>query len=216
MEIKDTSYYKHSRPEMFPFVPKDAKKILEIGCGQANFSSQFVKNGVEVWGVEPDASAAKEASKELFKVFTGTIDQAIKDLPDIYFDVIIINDVLEHLTYPLEVLKKLKIKLKENGVTVTSIPNVRYSKNIFNLTFKRDWKYTESGILDNTHFRFFTKKSIKRMHIDAGYSIETIKGINRTKSFAFFPFAVLVNALLLFSQLDMFYMQYATVAKKGK
>ncbi|WP_299668963.1 class I SAM-dependent methyltransferase [uncultured Polaribacter sp.] len=215
MEIKDKSYYKHARTGMLPFVPKEAKTILEIGCGQGNFSGQFVKDGIEVWGVEPDPTAAKFAIEKLFKVFESAIDEALKYLPDDYFDVIIMNDVLEHLTYPSEVLKKLKIKLTKEGVTVSSIPNVRYSKNIFNLIFKKDWKYTESGILDNTHFRFFTKKSIQRLHMDSGYSIQCIKGINRTKSFLFFPFAVLVNILLLCSQLDMFYMQYATVARRN-
>jgi 2-polyprenyl-3-methyl-5-hydroxy-6-metoxy-1,4-benzoquinol methylase len=200
---------------MLPFIPKNAKKILEIGCGQANFSSQFTKEGVEVWGVEPDEKAVKIASKKIFKILRGTIDENIKLLPNNYFDVIIMNDVLEHLIHPDEVLKSLKVKLNNDGLAVSSIPNVRYSKNIFNLIFKRDWKYTESGILDNTHFRFFTKKSIIRMHKECGYTIKTVNGINRTKSFLHFPFAIIFNILFLFTQLDMFYMQFATVAKKN-
>lgn len=214
MDIKDKSYYGHTRPEMLPFIPKSAKRILEIGCGQANFSSQLIKDGVEIWGVEPDKNAADIASKTLFKVLVGPIDETINDIPNDYFDVIIMNDVLEHLLYPWEDIKKLKPKLAKNGVTVSSIPNVRYSKNIFKLIFKRDWKYTESGILDNTHFRFFTKKSIIRMHKECGLSIQKIKGVNRTKSFLYFPYALVVNILMLFTQTDMFYMQYATVAKK--
>lgn len=216
MDLKDKSYYRHSRFEMIPFVPKNVKKILEIGCGQAFFSSQFMSEGVEVWGVEPNEASAKEAATKLTKVLNSTIDDAFTTLPNDYFEVIIMNDVIEHITYPKEVLTILKDKLTKNGVLVTSIPNVRYSKNIFNLIFKRDWKYTESGILDNTHFRFFTKKSIKRMYSEVGFKIETMKGINRTKSFLYFPFAILFNIVLLFSQLDMFYMQYATVAKKSK
>ena len=216
MSIKDTSYYEHTRPEMLPFIPKDAKRILEIGCGQATFSVQLLEDriNVEVWGVEPDKSAAKVASTRLFKVLTGVLDDTINDLPNNYFDVIIMNDVLEHLYYPWEDLKKLKNKLVKNGITVSSIPNIRYSKNIFKLIFKKDWKYTESGILDNTHFRFFTKKSIKRLHKDCGLSIQKIKGINITKSFLYFPYALIVNILMLFTQTDMFFMQYATVAKK--
>lgn len=214
MDIKDTSYYGHTRPEMLPFIPKNAKRILEIGCGQANFSAQLVQDGVEVWGVEPDKAAAKIASTRLFKVLVGILDDTINELPNNYFDVIIMNDVLEHLYYPWEDLKKLKNKLVKNGVTVSSIPNVRYSKNIFKLIFKKDWKYTESGILDNTHFRFFTKKSIIRLHKDCGLSIQKIRGVNMTKSFLYFPYALIVNILMLFSQTDMFFMQYATVAKK--
>ena len=213
-EVKDKSYYGHVRPEMLQFVPSTAKKIIEIGCGEANFSNQLIKDNIEVWGVEPNIEAAKVASNKLLKVLTGTIGETIFNLPEDYFDVIILNDVIEHLIYQEEDLKKLKPKLNKGGILVCSIPNVRYSKNIFNLIFKRDWKYTESGILDNTHFRFFTKKSINRMFKECGFTIQTIKGVNRTKSFLYYPFAVIFNIFLLFSQLDMFYMQYAIVSKK--
>lgn len=216
MDVKDTEYYKNVRPEMLGFIPKSAKTILEIGCGSGNFSAQLVKDGVETWGVEPFEESAKEATEKLTKVLLGTLDEVLQDLPDNYFDAIVMNDVIEHLLEPWDDIINLKSKLKKEGVLVTSIPNVRYSKNIFKLIFNRDWKYTDDLILDRTHYRFFTKKSIKRMYKDCGYNILRIKGINTTKSFLYFPFAVLFNIVLLGSQLDMFYMQHATVAKKNE
>ncbi len=199
---------------MVRFIPKGSKKILEIGCAQGNFSVQLIKDGIETWGIEPDKKSAKIAKEKLYKVFYGVLDEKISELPDNYFDVIIMNDVLEHLLEPWDDLKKLKRKLNDDGVFVSSIPNVRYAKNIFNTLFKKDWKYTDDRILDRTHFRFFTKKSVRRLFEDNGYSVVSIKGINVTKSFAFFPFAVIFNVLFLFSQLDIFYMQFATVAQK--
>ncbi len=155
MSIKNKSYYGHTRPEMSQFIPKGAQRILKIGCGQANFSSQLVKDGAEIWGVETNTKAASAASAGIFKVLNGCLDDKIKDVSDGYFDVIIMNDVLEYLFYPWGDLKKLKPKLSENRVTLSSIPKVRYLKNIFKLIFNKDWKYTESGILNTTHFRFF-------------------------------------------------------------
>jgi 2-polyprenyl-3-methyl-5-hydroxy-6-metoxy-1,4-benzoquinol methylase len=213
---KSEKYYAQTRAEMLAFIPVNAKKILEVGCGQGNFSAQLTKEGVETWGIEPNPQSAKDASKKLFKVLSETLDNALAELPDNYFDAIIFNDVIEHLLYPWEDLKRVKSKLSKEGVVVSSIPNVRYSKNLFNLLFKKNWKYTEGGVLDVTHFRFFTKKSIKVLYKDSGYSIQTIKGVNITKSFLFFPFAVLFNILFLCTQLDMFYMQFATVAKKTR
>lgn len=215
MELKETVYYENERPEMLPFIPSSAKKSLEIGCGHGRFSAQLVKNGIETWGIEPDSHSFEVASKKLFKVLEGTIESQIDNVPDNYFDVIIMNDVLEHLLYPWDNLKQLRSKLSDNGVLISSIPNVRYSKNIFNLIIKRNWEYTESGILDSTHFRFFTRKSIKTLYRKSGYSVQTIKGINVTNSFLYFPFAVLFNIVFLCSQLDMFYMQFATVVKKN-
>ena len=215
MNDKTRGYYKNVRPEMLRYIPNSAKTILEIGCGSGNFSRQLERKGVETWGLEPAEKSAKEAQEKLHTVLIGTLDEKFNELPDAYFDVIVMNDVIEHLLEPWDDLVKLKSKLKKEGVLVTSIPNVRYSKNIFKMIFKRDWKYTDDLILDRTHFRFFTKKSMKRMFRDCGYTISSMRGINTTKSFLYFPFAVLFNILLLGSQLDMFYMQYATVAKKS-
>ena len=213
---KPEKYYTQSRSEMLSFIPKTASKILEVGCGRGIFSSQLLTSKREIWGVEINSNIAKEASNKLFKVIAKPFVDALSELPDNYFDVIIFNDVLEHLLYPWDDLLKIKPKLKDNGVIVSSIPNVRYSKNLFNFLFKKDWKYTKQGILDSTHFRFFTKKSIKQLYKKSGYEIISIKGINITKSFAFFPFAVLFNIIFLGTQLDMFFMQYAVVAKKLK
>ena len=215
MEKKQLGYYKNVIPEMLRFIPSSAKTTLEIGCGAGNFSAQFADR-TETWGVEPFETSAKEAQDKLHKVIIGTLDDTINDLPDNYFDVIIMNDVIEHLLEPWNDITLLKSKLKKDGVLVTSIPNVRYSKNLFKFLFNRDWKYTEDLILDRTHYRFFTKKSIKRMFKDCGYSIQSIRGINTTKSFLYFPFAVLFNIVLLGSQIDMFFMQFATVAKKNE
>lgn len=212
--LKDNQYYGNTRPEMLQFIPSSATKILEVGCGDGNFSAQLVRDGVETWAIEPNKESAASASKKLFKVLEGTIDEKLSEAPDDYFDVIIMNDVIEHLLEPWDDIQKLKSKLKKEGVFVTSIPNVRYAKNMFNLLFKRDWKYTDDRILDITHYRFFTRKSIRRLWEENGYEIQKMKGINRTKSFAFVPFALLFNILFLFSQLDIFYMQFATVCKK--
>ncbi len=212
--LKDKSYYANARLEMLQFIPNDAQKILEVGCGEGKFSALLTEQGKETWAIEPDPESAKIAAKGLTKVFHGTIDAKLSEIPDNSFDVIVMNDVIEHLTEPWDDIQKLKSKLKEDGVFISSIPNVRYAKNLFHVLFKRDWKYADDRILDITHYRFFTKKSIRRLWEENGYSVQRMKGINRTKSFAYVPFAILWNILFFFTQLDIFYMQFATVAKK--
>jgi len=214
MEIKDKEYYANRRPEMISLISKSSKKILEIGCGQGNFSSQLVNKKTEVWGVEPNKNSVKMAEKKLFKVLEGTLNERLDDLPDNYFDTIILNDVLEHLLYPWVELESLKVKLVRNGEIISSIPNVRYAKNLFQYIFAKNWEYKQDGILDTTHFRFFTKKSILSLYKKSGYRVKKIKGINCTKSFLYFPLAIIFNVILLFTQLDIFYMQYATVSRK--
>jgi alanine dehydrogenase len=76
------------------------------------------------------------------------------------------------------------------------------------LLIKKDWKYEDYGVMDFTHLRFFTEKSIIRMFVEAGYSIKISEGINKSKSIK--PY--LYNIPFLFTQLDIRYPQYATVA----
>lgn len=213
MEYKDKSqsYYNNCRPEMQLLLPVDAKKVLDVGCGKGAMASGLKeKSDLEVWGVEFMEEEAKIASTKIDYVINDTIENSIEKLPDDYFDVIYFNDVLEHLVNPNKVLEIIKIKLSKNGIIISSIPNVRYHKVFQQYIFKKDWKYERAGVMDFTHLRFFTSKSIRKMFEDAGYRVVHQKGITKTKSIM--PY--FYNLLLLFTASDMFYAQFATIVKK--
>ena len=176
---KPESYYECGREEMLEFIPEHCKKILDVGCATGKFGySLKLKLGAEVWGIEINDKQAEKAKGKLDKVICGGLESSIGEIEDAYFDCIVFNDVLEHLAEPDEVVKVIKSKLINGGYIVASIPNVRYIINLKELLLDRDWKYRNEGILDNTHLRFFTKKSIIRMFKDSGYEIVIIKGIN--------------------------------------
>ena len=110
---------------------------------------------------------------------------------------------------PYTLLNLIKTKLTEGGCVVASIPNVRYYKVLYGLIFKKNWRYRKSGVMDSTHLRFFTKKSIIRMFNEAGYTLEVIEPINKTKKVK-----VRIWAWLSLGQLnDILILQYACVAK---
>ncbi|NEV94014.1 class I SAM-dependent methyltransferase [Psychroflexus sp. YR1-1] len=208
---KKGKYYINKRPEMLEFFPEDAKTVLDVGCGEGVFVKQIKdKYATETWGIEYMEIHGEKARKILDKVFIGECEKFIEELPDNYFDVIYFNDVLEHLIDPYSVLENMKKKLTPNGQIISSIPNIRYHSAMISLVLKKDWKYQESGVMDHTHLRFFTKKSIKRMYEDLGFKIIMHKGINKTGSLK--PY--LYNLFLFFTAIDMFYVQYATVVKK--
>ena len=106
------------------------------------------------------------------------------------------------------------------GVIVGSIPNVRYHKNLFNLLFAKDWEYMDWGILDRTHFRFFTEKSLRRSLSSAGFEVEDFRGINGGIEFglskwklAYSLFAMLSIALSLGYFNDIKHQQFAFRAR---
>ncbi|MFK8039263.1 MAG: class I SAM-dependent methyltransferase [Crocinitomicaceae bacterium] len=207
---KKAGYYENVRHEMVALCPSNINTLLDVGCSEGNFAAHIKHaKGIEVWGIEMMEEHGEKAKNKLDKVLIGNCESQIDELPDNYFDVIYFNDVLEHLVNPGVVLNQIKQKLSRNGVLISSIPNMRYHKVLKDLIVRKDFQYTNDGVMDQTHLRWFTNKSIQRMYQDNGYEILSHHGINKTKSIK--PY--LYNIPLFFSAMDIFYVQFATVVK---
>jgi len=197
---------------MLRFIPEGMDTVLEVGCAAGGFGHQLKERGVrEVWGVELFESAAQQAQEVLDKVLIGDIADLIDQLPEGYFDLVIFNDVLEHLVDPFTVLARIKSKLSGRGMVVSSIPNIRYYPTLSDLVLHRMWEYQESGILDRTHLRFFTTRSIHLMYERLGYEVLRHEGNNPMKKR---PLAYRIGNLLLLGRIsDMQYEQFVTWAR---
>lgn len=209
-KTKEDNYYDSERGEILEFVPAQAKKILDIGCGTGNFGYKLKKmNECEVWGIEPNDVVARIAAQKLDKVINNVFSPDLEELKGNEFDAIIFNDVLEHLVNPYEVLGQCKKFLRQGGYIVASIPNILFFPVFFNdIILKQDWVYTNFGTLDKTHLRFFTRKSIIRMFEEQGYKIVKLKGINPET-----PRRYRILNTLLFNRLkDWKYLQFGVQA----
>lgn len=170
-------YYQNDRGDMLPVLPNFYSRVLEVGCGEGNFRENLSLKH-EYWGIEPVKSACMNAVKKLDRALNGTYEETCDQVPDHSFDLIICNDVIEHMDDYNRFLQSIKSKMKSGGCLVASIPNVRYLGNLSELLIRKDWQYKDEGILDRTHLRFFTQKSIYRMLAANGYEVEQFIGIN--------------------------------------
>jgi methionine biosynthesis protein MetW len=210
---KPAVYFQQSRSEMLKYVPVGVKKVLELGCANGNFSELVkIKLGAECWGVEINKEAAQAAMKKLDRVINADVNECLADIPDKYFDCIICNDFLEHLVDPYSLLIRLKDKLTDDGVVVASFPNIRYWRNLFELVVYGDWDYQDYGILDKTHLRFFTYKSLMKMFPQLGYELLTIEPLPPCPTVTSKVIKVL-NVVFLNKFKDTRYHHFACVAK---
>ncbi|MCQ9206771.1 MAG: class I SAM-dependent methyltransferase [Omnitrophica bacterium] len=204
--------YGYVRPDFLSLVPKDAKKILDVGCEKGLFGKQLkqLNNEIEIIGVEKDEDKYNVATKNLDRVILGDIEEIKLPFKENYFDCIIAGDVLEHLVNPWKTLEHLRYFLKEDGFFISSVPNISHYKVLMKLLRGR-WDYTAQGILDKTHLRFFCLDNIKEMFQEARFEIE---GIRRNMVSAR---GLRILNLLLFNRLTEFLtQQYYIIAQKKK
>ncbi len=170
------NYYENPRSDITGLIPANARHILDVGCGTGNLGAA-IKNSrggsIEVVGIEINSEAASKAKAKLDRVIEGNVETAALPFSNGYFDAIIYGDVLEHLIDPWGTLKKHREFLKDDGLVIASIPNVAHYR-VIKMLKRREWRYQDAGILDSTHIRFFTIKSISRMFSEAGFMIESV------------------------------------------
>lgn len=190
-EKKENKYFDNVRKDLLETIPKNSRGgiILEIGAGSGETLLYAKKNNYasKVYGIElVKLVNTKQDSPEIEKFCIGNIETMLFPFEDIKFDIIIMGDVLEHLINPYLMLKKLANYLTKDGMVIASIPNIREWDTMKTIFLKGDFKYVDSGILDKTHLRFFTKKNMIQLFENNGFRVLEIKSKNNTTPLKYF------------------------------
>jgi len=148
------------------------REVLDIGCGEGDFAAELNRSGSRVTGVDLLPQPANTAAFEQY--FSADLDDGIaavvKALGDKRFDRVLLLDILEHLRSPDRILTECHTLLNSRGELIVSLPNIANITIRVMLLFGR-FDYTERGILDRTHLRFFTRKTARRFLRENGYEI---------------------------------------------
>ena len=208
---KPEAYFNYARREMLDFIPAGVTSVLEIGCGSGAFGALVKQSrGCRYTGVELVESEANVARTRLDCVVLANIERDALPFSSGEFDCLVCNDVLEHLTDPWAALKKLVSLLQPGGHVVISIPNVRFSEVVKGLLFRDEWVYQSQGVLDRTHLRFFTKKTVVDLLESAGTEVIELRGINGIE----YAWRLkILNLMLLGALSSMRYPQYGACAR---
>lgn len=163
----------HTR--IFDSVP-DGSEVLDVGCARGELGSLLrEKKSCRVTGIELDPGFAAEARGRLDRVLVGPAESGTlwDELGDADFDVIVCADVLEHLPSPESVLNLAAARLRPGGRLIVSLPNIatwRLRKQLLLGHFE----YTDEGIMDRTHLRFYTRDSGLRLIESCGFRVTGI------------------------------------------
>ncbi len=167
-------YYNIEKKWIVSAIPEGPHSILDLGCGTGKLGRKLLELGKadEVVGVEIYEPAAEEAAKYYSRVYREDLESLSLECQKA-FDFVVCGDILEHLRNPRVILDRIGAWLRDGGILICSIPNIRYWYILWNLLFVGRWDYTEAGILDNTHLRFFTRRTFLEMLNDADFHVLT-------------------------------------------
>ncbi len=147
----------------------NSTRILDIGIGTGIAPRLNGQKDFSFWGVEPNPEWA-EAAKGIYKdIFIGTLEE----IPDTFlsdFNAVLLMDILEHTSNPQESLQRLVNSQNKGTLFFISVPNIANIWIRINLLFGK-FNYTENGILDRTHLKFFTRKTLLAMLDAAGLTV---------------------------------------------
>ncbi|MGA3144013.1 MAG: class I SAM-dependent methyltransferase [Verrucomicrobiota bacterium] len=173
---KPVGYFNTARKSFVDMLPHNEKaRLLEIGTGSGDTAALALAEGKCGWccGVELCEGPAVEARKKIQQVIVGDIERIKLDLPEKFFDILLLSEVLEHLVDPWSVLKKLKRFMKPGAIVIAGSPNVCDWHVIWTQLCGK-WYYQDKGIWDATHVRWFSPESYREMFVDSGFVVDEV------------------------------------------
>lgn len=177
--LKQTPAHDRVNADLLDVVPS-CRRIVEVGCSRGAMALAYrEKNpGCHYLGVEIDPDYAKIARERCDNVLVGDIEHFLQSserelLAD--RDCWIFGDALEHLRDPWEVLRHARNLMEdEGGLVCACIPNMQHWSIQLKLN-AGTLDYEESGLLDRSHLRWFTRRTIVSMFQDAGFRLEVFR-----------------------------------------
>ena len=142
------------------------RRALDVGAASGFLTNRLAEQGWRVTALERDPALAAQVGRAAERVVVADLDAGAPEVGG-PFEAIVYGDVLEHLTDPLAALTGLNRTLAHDATVVVSVPNVAHLWVRLNLLAGR-WQYQDRGILDRTHLRFFTRRTLLDLLTRAG------------------------------------------------
>lgn len=166
--------FSSERRDLVELVPDGIETVLDVGCAEGGFGKSLINRNprVLVDGVEMNSVLAQKASGFYRKVYIGKFEDV--ELPEQFYDVVNMGEVLEHMYDPWFAIKKVKMLLKPGGYFVGCVPNMSHWTVVRQL-ISGMFEYVPVGLLCVSHIRFFTMTSLKKLFDEFGFYIDILR-----------------------------------------
>ena len=172
--MDQTPAHEHHNPDLLKLIPPQAVCLIEIGCSSGALAREFKKinSRCHYFGIDINPSYVDLARRHCDEIASLDIDSAGEDFFAAHSDrdCWIFGDTLEHLKDPWRVLRAIRANLPISGCVVACIPNAQHWSVVTRLALG-DFRYEDSGLLDRTHLRWFTRQTIIELFSDCGFAI---------------------------------------------
>jgi 2-polyprenyl-3-methyl-5-hydroxy-6-metoxy-1,4-benzoquinol methylase len=155
--------------------------VLDLGCGSGALGQHLSETrGCTLDGVTLSEAEATHARPHYRRVVVDNLESCdlVATFAGSHYDFIVCADVLEHLSRPEQVLAACRQLLQPEGRLLISVPNAGYTGLIAEL-LEGEFLYREEGLLDRTHLRFFTRRSLARFLGEQRWAIDSVDTIAR-------------------------------------
>jgi len=168
-QVDEKIYENEGNPDVIESVPEEASTILDVGCGAGNNASILADKGCQVDGITLSEKEAESASRYCRQVYLHDLEEGLpQEVVSDTYDCVICSHVIEHLRDPDPLLQDTKEALEKSGRLVVALPNIVFYKNRFKLLFGK-FEYESGGLMDNTHYKWYTYKSSQHLLEGHGY-----------------------------------------------
>jgi SAM-dependent methyltransferase len=173
----DRLYENEGLPELIALVEIKHRRILDVGCGNgANMSLLAAKGHIPV-GITLSTTEAIACRERGFDCVVCDVHQGVP-FASRSFDALLFSHVLEHFPFPEDVLMNVLPLIGDGGAIYVALPNVMQFRQRYEFLRGR-FRYSETGLMDRTHLRFFDFASARQLLLAAGLKVITHYGVGK-------------------------------------
>jgi 2-polyprenyl-3-methyl-5-hydroxy-6-metoxy-1,4-benzoquinol methylase len=176
--MQSTPSYDILNEDLFNLIPRNKKNFVDVGCMLGTMAKAVREhNQISSYvGIDIDESYTTTASRYCSSILTADIENLDENTWERLFpsDCWIFGDCLEHLRDPWKVLRKVRDNIDRDGALLVCLPNAQHWSVQIRLATGQ-FHYEKSGLMDQTHLRWFTRTTMITMFSDTGWEIVEAK-----------------------------------------